>query len=275
MARRGIAENEIDDNMPDDEAPDEGASLQIDAKRSASSATAAQSGAARQATSESSTPVQSSVNTPASTAQAAYSLLEVAKHLQVSPDTLRSWNQRFGQLLASDLSREAPRYSSADVAVLLTIQKLIEQRLSDDEVVKQLMPRRIEPESTSIALAVQGAGALEGDAGISSAAQALTDVLGVIAGSQQSVLNSQSSMRELVTVVVQDNFNLKDENRKLRDRMLELERALAEYQRREETRKERMEARMRAIEGTVAALQQQMAQFVQLQRAQAKRKGFW
>ena len=69
--------------------------------------------------------------------------------------------------------------------------------------------------------------------------QALGDILSAIANSQQSVLNSQSTVREVVGVVVQDNFNLKEENRKLRDRMLELERVLAEYQRREETRKER------------------------------------
>jgi len=212
-------------------------------------------------------------NTPGN-AQTAYSLMEVAKHLQISPDTLRSWNQRFAQMLHIDPIAESPRYSSADVAVLLTIQKLIDQRMSDEQVIKQLMPRRIEPERSAVSLAVQRAGEV-GEGSISGAAQALTDVLSVIAGSQQSVLNSQSSMREMVTVVVQDNFNLKEENRKLRDRMLELERALAEYQRREETRKERMEARMRALEGTVAALQQQMAQFVQLQRAQARKKGFW
>jgi hypothetical protein len=37
-----------------------------------------------------------------------------------------------------------------------------------------------------------------------------------------------------------------------------------------------MEGRMRALEGTVAALQQQMAQFVQVQRGQPRRRGwFW
>lgn len=209
------------------------------------------------------------------TAQPAYSLIEVAKHLQVSPDVLRSWNVRFAQVLNLDPAAENPRYSSADVGVLLTIQKLIDQRLSDEQVIRQLMPRRIEPERSPAALAALAVQRAGEEGGISNAAQALTDVLSVIAGSQQSVLNSQSSMREMVTVVVQDNFNLKDENRKLRDRMLELERALAEYQRREETRKERMEARMRALEGTVAALQQQMAQFVQLQRSQARKRGFW
>ncbi|MEZ4661983.1 MAG: MerR family transcriptional regulator [Caldilineaceae bacterium] len=103
----------------------------------------------------------------------------------------------------------------------------------------------------------------------------LGEMLGTVANSQQSMLNVQDSIREMLGVIVQDNFNLKSENRKLRDRMLELERALAEYQRREETRKERLEGRLRAVEGTLSAMQQQLAQLVQLQRQKAKRTRFW
>ncbi len=68
------------------------------------------------------------------------------------------------------------------------------------------------------------------------------EVFGAIADNQRAILSNQATVREIVGVVVQDNFNLKDENRKLRDRMLELERVLAEYQRREELRKERLES---------------------------------
>src|SRR5690606_13386484 len=103
----------------------------------------------------------------------------------------------------------------------------------------------------------------------------INDILTTISGSQQAVLNSQSTVREVVGVLVQDNFNLKDENRKLRERMLEVERSLAEYQRREEARKERLDGRLRALEGTMAALQQQVAQLVQLQRQQRKRRGWF
>ncbi len=284
-----MANGGVDDRSLDPRAvagADEGVEKQPQGVAQATPVSAApQSGAPQSAVSAgakptpSTPPAQSANGTsvqsaPTASAQPAYSLLEVAKHLQTNPDTLRSWNLRFGALLAVDPNAESPRYTSSDVAVLLTIQKMVDQRMSDEQVLRQLMPRRIEPEKSAAQLAVQRAGE-SSEGGISNAAQALTDVLSVIAGSQQSVLNSQSSMREMVSVVVQDNFNLKDENRKIRDRMLELERALAEYQRREETRKERMEARMRALEGTVAALQQQMAQFVQLQRAQARKKGFW
>jgi E3 ubiquitin-protein ligase DOA10 len=105
--------------------------------------------------------------------------------------------------------------------------------------------------------------------------QTVSEILNTIVSSQEAVLNSQATVRDMIGVIVHDNFNLKDENRKLRERMLEMERALAEYQRREETRKERMENRLRALEGTVGALQQQVAQLVQLYRQQRRRRRGW
>ena len=104
--------------------------------------------------------------------------------------------------------------------------------------------------------------------------QMLGEMLSTVANSQQSVLNVQDSIREMLGVIAQDNFNLKHENRKLRERMLELERVISEHQRREETRKEMMESRLRAVEGTLSALQQQMAQLVQLQRQRIRKNWF-
>jgi DNA-binding transcriptional MerR regulator len=203
-----------------------------------------------------------------------FSTTEVAYHLQVTADTLRSWNRRFGRFLSVQAGGDDPRYTTADVAALVMVQKLVEQGLSDEQVGERLTPKRIvRDEAPSLALSADQGRQLV-DAKATLLPQALGDILSAIANSQQSVLNSQSTVREVVGVVVQDNFNLKEENRKLRDRMLELERVLAEYQRREETRKERMENRLRALEGTVAALQQQIVQMVQVQR-QPKRRGWW
>jgi DNA-binding transcriptional MerR regulator len=205
-----------------------------------------------------------------------YTLTEVAYHLQVTPETVRVWNRRFGALLSPPANGADPRFSAADVAALIMVQRLQDQGLTDDQISEKLTPKRIvRDESPSVALSTDQTRALvEGKATL--LPQALGDILSAIANSQQTVLNGQQSVREVVGVVVQDNFNLKDENRKLRDRMLELERALAEYQRREETRKERMESRLRALEGTVAALQQQVAQLIQIQRqAQQKKRGWW
>lgn len=211
----------------------------------------------------------------ATASEHAYSFIEVASHLQVTAETLRTWNRRFGQVLSGDVNGDSPRYSTADIAALLTVQKLLEQGFSDEQVNQRLMPRRIDSQTaTAVALSPQQGRMLAQQSG-AELPNSLGDVLSTIANGQQAVLNSQSTMREMASVVVQDNFNLKEENRKLRDRMLELERALAEYQRREETRKERMESRVRAIEGTLAALQQQLAQMVQTQRTQPKRRGWW
>lgn len=203
-----------------------------------------------------------------------FSSTEVAYHLQVTADTLRSWSRRFARFLSAGAAGDDPRYMTADVAALVMVQKLVESGLTDEQVGERLTPKRIvREEIPSLALsAEQGRQMMDANAAL--LPQALGDMLSTIANSQQSVLNSQSTVREVVGVVVQDNLGLKEENRKLRDRMLELERVLAEYQRREETRKERYENRLRALEGTVAALQQQIVQMVQLQR-QPKRRGWW
>ena len=213
--------------------------------------------------------------TQPSAPETTFSFTEVAYHLQVTPDTLRAWGKRFGGVLSSQTNAAEPRYTTADVAALTMVQKLLDQGLNDDQVSERLTPKRIvRDDSPSVALSTdQGRQLVDGRAAL--LPQALGDILSSIANSQQTVLNSQQTVREVVGVVVQDNFNLKDENRKLRDRMLELERSLAEYQRREETRKERLESRLRALEGTIAALQQQLAQMIQLQRQNQKRRGWW
>ena len=210
-----------------------------------------------------------------SAAEPTYSATEVAYHLQVGADVLRSWNQRFSQMLSTQANGQEPRYSNADVAALAIVQKLLEQGFDDQQVSERLTPKRlVRDDAPTIALnSDQGRQLVENKATL--LPQALGDILSTIANSQQSVLNSQTTVREVMGVVVQDNFNLKEENRKLRERMLELERSLAEYQRREETRKERLESRLRALEGTVAALQQQLAQVVQMQRQGQRKRGWW
>jgi flagellar capping protein FliD len=200
-----------------------------------------------------------------------FTFAEVARHLRVDSAVLREWNRRFAQFLVTDFTGDDPRYSTADVAALVSIQKLLEQGLDDEQVIQLLTPKRIEiPKAEPIAITPHGAAGGDTTALMP---QMVGDVLSTIANSQQTVLNSQAAVREIVGVVVQDNFNLKDENRKLRDRMLELERTFAEYQRREETRKERMESRLRAMENMVSALQQQVAQLVQAYRQ--RRRGWF
>jgi regulator of replication initiation timing len=200
-----------------------------------------------------------------------FSFAEVASHLQISHAQLSEWNSRFGHLLAGDMTGAQPRYSNADVAVLMSIQRLLTLGLDDSEIHNQLTPKRLpipnlSTEIDHAALAQEETALANLTTG--GVPQVVADLLGTIASSQQTVLNSQGAVREVVNVMVQDNFNLKEENRRLRDRVLEVERTFAEYQRREETRKERLESRVRALENTVTALQQQLAQVVQVMRQQ-------
>lgn len=209
--------------------------------------------------------------------QADFSILEVASHLQTAPDLLRQWSKRFAMLLSSAANSDAPRFTMGDVTTLLSIQKWIEEGLTDEQISQRLTPKRIQIVSEeTFALSPQQGRQLAEDG--TNLTNAVGDLLSTIASSQQTVLNSQNTVREMVNVVVQDNFNLKEENRKLRERLLEIERDLTEYQRKEETRRERSESRMRALEGTVSALQQQVAQLVQMQRQSQlvpRRRGWW
>lgn len=220
---------------------------------------------------------------PRDTQPAGFTPAEVAGHLDISLDALDRLRLRFARYLSRGAAAADARFVHADVATLVMLQRLLDQGYDEGQIAQALTPPPVPTSQAEDAKAAHAATALtttphiggepsEAGTGL---ARLVGDAMNTLAGTQQAVLNSQGSLREMLNVVVQDNFNLKDENRKLRDRMLELERALAEYQRREETRKERSESRLRALEATVAALQQQIAQLVQLQRQQQRRRGWF
>lgn len=202
-----------------------------------------------------------------------FSLPEVARHLNVTPDGLQRLRRRFAHVLGPGAAGADPIFTTADIAALVTIQKLLAQGYDDAQIDEHLTPAPVVEESPPLLpMERLSDGDLASDGGVP---QVVGDVLHALVAGQQAVLNGQSNLREMLNVVVQDNFNLKDENRKLRERMLEMERVLAEYQRREETRKERLEGRLRGLESTVAALQQQVAQLIQIQRRQQQRRGWF
>jgi len=203
-----------------------------------------------------------------------FTLAAVARHLDVSVDGLQRLRRRFARYLSPDASAAEPIFTNADVASLVTVQKLLAQGYDDEQIDEHLTPLHLEaePELDPLLSVDLQPYTVESSTGLP---QVVDDVLHTLVGGQQAVLNAQANLHEMLSVVVQDNFNLKDENRKLRDRMLEMEKVLAEYQRREETRKERMESRLRALEATVGALQQQVAQLIQIQRQQQQRRRGW
>jgi hypothetical protein len=209
-----------------------------------------------------------------SDASQSYTLAAVARHLDISTESLQRLRRRFAHYLGAEASQAEPLFSSADVAAIVTIQKLLAQGYDDEQIDEHLTPMSLDVEPAPLFPTDVQPYSHDTDNAVA-LPHVVGDVLNTIVNSQQAVLNGQTGLRDMMGVVVQDNFNLKDENRKLRDRMLEMERALAEYQRREETRKERMEGRMRALEATVAALQQQVSQLVQIQRQQQRKRGWF
>ncbi len=193
---------------------------------------------------------------------------QVTELLDVAPSTLRRWIQRFADFLEQDTGEGDALFGPTDVETLSVIRGLLAEGYTYEQITHRLQVLVATHQDGESQEAAPLATPLN-----TNLPQAVTDVLHTMADTQQAILNSQTSIRELLGVVVQDNFNLKEENRKLRDRMLELERTLSEYQRREETRKERIENRLRALEGTLGALQQQIARWVEQQR---RRRGwFW
>ncbi len=189
---------------------------------------------------------------------------EVADQLQVSPSTLRRWSNEFADFLSDTGGRPQPadgsrtahrRYTDDDLETLMTIKGLLAEGLTYIQVARRLEALRMrrttaEVEAEGDASQVTSLGPLlRGSSPIAPAVTVLADTLHTVAEGQQLLLGSQQANRDLLTVVLQDNFNLKEENAKLRDRMLDLERDLAEMRRLDAARHETLETRIQHIEG--------------------------
>jgi DNA-binding transcriptional MerR regulator len=193
---------------------------------------------------------------------------EVATQLQISPSTLRRWSKEFAPFLSDTAGRPHDedegkfshrRYTDEDLETLMTIKGLLVEGLTYPQVTSRLEALRLQKTGADT---FAGADMLveddEGpitvlapssqDAAYTPAVTVLADTLHTVADGQQLLLGSQQANRELLTVVLQDNFTLKQENAKLRDRMLELERDLISTRRREHSQRRNLEARLRRVE---------------------------
>ena len=187
---------------------------------------------------------------------------EVATQLQVSPSTLRRWSNEFSDYLSDqagrplgdgDIKASHRRYTDQDLETLMTIKGLLAEGLTYIQVGKRLEALRMrhvadEPVVEDGEAQVMALGPSLRDSPFTPVVTVLSDTLHTVADGQQLLLGSQQANREMLTVVLQDNFNLKEENTKLRDRMLELERDMVEMRRHDNARRDSMEARMRKIE---------------------------
>lgn len=198
---------------------------------------------------------------------------EVANQLQISPSTLRRWSNEFADYLSDAAGRVQPdggrgahrRYSDEDLETLMTIKGLLAETLTYIQVGRRLDALRLRRES------VQGhqGGEQDGnrstalaptsDSPVAPAVTVLADTLHTVADGQQLLLGSQQANRELMAVLLQDNFGLKEENAKLRDRMLEMERDMAEMRRLDSARRETLEVRLQHLEEQVRSRGAQIA----------------
>lgn len=166
-----------------------------------------------------------------------YRIGQVAAHLDISPFKLRQLSQRFADWLSeaalpSDeattdkvLEHDGPAshlYDDDDVEVLQTILELEEEGLSDDEIDEQL--DEIYADMASLAVIdPQGNQALMTPAAMAVLGQALHQ----LSETQQALLNTQQSHRDLLSVVVKDAMSVKEENERLRKRLRMMEEEMA------------------------------------------------
>jgi DNA-binding transcriptional MerR regulator len=169
---------------------------------------------------------------------------EVASRLEVSPSTLRRWSEEFSDFLSpeadSSEGKQHRRYSDEDLATFITVKGLMSEGLTYEQVRERLSEQAPPEEPVASSSVVAADPALP----LAPAVTFLADSLHNVADSQQAVLNSQAANRELLGVVLQDNFNLKEENSRMRERMLELERQIAQVRRDDESRRESLRAEL-------------------------------
>lgn len=155
---------------------------------------------------------------------------ELANDLAVSVQTLKSWSKEFGTFLSppSTMGDGTRRYSADDAQALKRVKDHLAAGLTFEETTDELrqagygdnLPGEQPRGALTVASAQQGF-------------SVLTDTLRAMIENQQTIQNSLQVNRNLLGVIIQDNFNLKEENAKLRERMLKLEQELGEQKRRD------------------------------------------
>jgi DNA-binding transcriptional MerR regulator len=193
----------------------------------------------------------------------------VARELDVSPATLRRWSDEFADYLStgadSAQGRNHRRYSEQDIATLTVVKELMNNGLTYEQVRLQLAQQLSDSPEPGLPLSPtpdtgdpfdddnQDSALVAANGAESPAIAFLTNTLMTLSDSQKSILNSQAANRELMGVLIQDNFNLKEENNRLRERVLEIERQAAQIRQEEEWRRE---ALRQELDARIAAVQQ-------------------
>ncbi len=188
-------------------------------------------------------------------------LTDAAATIGVSPSVLRRWLAEFSALLsdAVDVSAENGDIflTEKDVSLLENAKAKLDEGLSFEQVRQQL-------EASPPPAAERDIVAAQEETAIA-AMSYFSEVIEELHKGQLSVLNSQAANRELMGVLIQDNFNLKEENKRLRERMLDVERQVSQLRRDEISRRESLrqeieakltEIRMQVMRNPVTVLQE-------------------
>ena len=180
---------------------------------------------------------------------------QVAVRLDISASTLRRWSKEFAPFLSQtagypELSPNGGashrRYTDEDLETLIIIKGLLAEGYSYRQVAKRLEALRMGEATQGEAYAVV---VTEGEKlGLAPAMSVLADTIHTVADGQQMLLHSQQASRDLLGVLLQDNFNLKEENARLRERMLRQEREISEIKRKEDERRGSVEERLLQLE---------------------------
>jgi DNA-binding transcriptional MerR regulator len=189
----------------------------------------------------------------------------MARELDISPAILHRWSEEFKGYLSSEANAEPGRghrrYNDSDLHTLREVKVMLDDGLTYEQIRKALNGTStftVEPddimqtdtENVTEPPADEDNGddaALVAASGSESPALAfLTNTLSTLSDSQKSILNSQAANRELLGVLLQDNFNLKEENNRLRERILEVEREVAQTRQEDEWRRETLRQELEA-----------------------------
>ncbi len=174
------------------------------------------------------------------------SLSEAASELTVSANTLKRWAKDFEQFLSpSSASNGVRRFTTEDVGLLRRVKNQLSDGLSTDEVIEMFQSEGLGESSgsTSTALARRDASGTQAAGFI-----VLTDTLRAMIENQQTIQNSLQVNRNLQGVIIQDNFNLKEENMKLRERMQRVEQELEDLRQRDIDNRMMLEQRLAQLE---------------------------
>ncbi len=217
---------------------------------------------------------------------------DAARQLGIPASTLRRWSRRFASFLSPEANGAARengvrghrRYTPRDLAVLAHCKDLLSEGYTFEQVTAALesdfrldtpiiegeveveMPPEANAFPEEMAGGEEPVEMITGEDAVG-VGRMMAQLLASLSGSQQIIISGQQTEKELLGVLLQDNFNLKEENRKLRERMVETERRIFEMRREMEKNRKDEQDRMRQMEAYLFQLQRQMDDLVRRQGA--------